>query len=90
MTKKEIEVLGFYVEGRILKGGSNRIFHEPTETEVNISGLKEMKPKDFIIKIYNIAFEYGKKYGENLKVEEIKKALCIDESRQIVTGYRIN
>jgi len=33
MTKKEIESFGFYVEGKILKGGKNRVYHEPTETD---------------------------------------------------------
>lgn len=77
MTKKEVETLGFYVEGKILKGGSNRIFHQETDTDIRISGLKEMKPKDFLYKIYCVAFDYGKVVGAEGKMIEIKNILGI-------------
>lgn len=89
MTKKDIELLGFYVDGRILKGGSNRIFHPETDTELRLQGLKSMKPKEFLYKIYSVAFEYGKNVGAANKIEEIKKILEIKETTCNCNKYSI-
>lgn len=76
MTRKQIEQLGFNVD--TFGNANTRVFHPSTDTEFSIDGLEKMKVCDFIDKFHWITFEFGKIYGAELKISEIKKALNIN------------
>jgi hypothetical protein len=72
MTKKQLNDLGFDITGL------NRVWHGQTETEFRVENLKKIRPTEFIVRFFNVAFDYGKIYGANTKLSEIKKALNIE------------
>jgi hypothetical protein len=69
MTTRQLEEFGFY------KDGLYSVYHPLTEISIGIGNLKKLKPQELIEKFGNEMFEWGKKAGENHKIEEIKKAL---------------
>ena len=77
MTKKQLEDMGFYVDGKLVKGNSPFLYHGSTEMEFRVMNLKTMTSAEFITKFHSIVYEDGKKYGEICKMEEIKKSLGI-------------
>ncbi len=79
MTKKQLEEMGFFVDGKLVKNGTNRLYHDSTQTEVRIHDLKNMKLPEFITKFHNIGFEQGQSWGMSLKTQEIRKALNIND-----------